>query len=164
MVVGDSVLTMTADGTYEFADVVYVPHAANSISSAFITLTTPVTSLKATPKHMLPAAPCAADSFSLMAMEDVPVGYCVMTVQHGKQPVVASAVSQGAGVYTIVTSESHGHIVVNGVVASSFGVNHAVTNAYYNIHRIMYQVAPWLSKSSVMQQINMMVGDVSLSV
>ena len=55
-----------------------------------------------------------------------------------------SVVSNAEGVYTIVTDKSDDLVVVNGIVASPFAVNHAVANAVYNVHRVFYSVAPKL--------------------
>ena len=48
---------------------------------------------------------------------------------------------------TVVTEEDF--IVVNGVLASPFAVNHAVPNAFYHIHRTLFWMAPALVKSAV---------------
>ena len=69
-----------------------------------------------------------------------------MTVD-GEERVVSNVMSKGQGVHTLVTSESSGKIVVNGMIASSFGTNHAITNAYYNIHRVVYSLMPSILKS-----------------
>ena len=55
-----------------------------------------------------------------------------------------NAVSNADGVYTIVTDKADDLVVVNGIVASPFAVNHAVANAVYNVHRVLYGVAPKL--------------------
>ena len=55
-----------------------------------------------------------------------------------------SAVSNVEGVYTIVTDKADDLVIVNGIVASPFAVNHAVANAVYNVHRVLYSVAPKL--------------------
>jgi hypothetical protein len=46
------------------------------------------------------------------------------------------------------------YLVVNGIIASPFGVNHMMANLYYNIHRLVYASAPvllsysWLNKAN----------------
>ena len=49
---------------------------------------------------------------------------------------------QGKGLYTIVTKEEY--VVVNGIIASPFAVNHMLANLYYNVHRLVYASAPSL--------------------
>jgi hypothetical protein len=50
------------------------------------------------------------------------------------------------------------YLVVNGIIASPFGVNHMMGNLYYNIHRLVYAFAPvllsytWLIKGSEVSQ------------
>jgi hypothetical protein len=44
--------------------------------------------------------------------------------------------------------------VVNGIIASPFGVNHMMGNLYYNIHRLVYASTPkilsypWLNRAN----------------
>ena len=56
------------------------------------------------------------------------------------------------GVYTIVTNEEF--IVVNGIVASSFGANHMLANLYYNVHRALYAWAPGLLSITFLHRLN----------
>ena len=51
-------------------------------------------------------------------------------------------------------------LVVNGVVASPFALNHAVADAYYNIHRGMYRLAPWLLRLPAVVKANLVFGSV----
>lgn len=78
-----------------------------------------------------------------------------MTVS-GEDRVRAVAISRGVGIYTIVTKEEF--VVVNGVIASPFGVNHMMANFYYNIHRFVYSISPILLESSLLQSINENLG------
>jgi hypothetical protein len=67
-------------------------------------------------------------------MDAVGVGQCVKTAS-GPSKVTFASMSFGRGVHTLVTADTNGMMVVDGVEASSFGVNHAIANNYYNIHR-----------------------------
>ena len=58
----------------------------------------------------------------------------------------------GLGVYTIVTKEEY--LVVNGIIASPFGVNHMLANMYYNVHRFLYSCSPILLASSLLHSAN----------
>ena len=64
----------------------------------------------------------------------------------------AVEITRGVGVYTIVTKEEF--VVVNGIIASPFGVNHMMANLYYNMHRFVYSMAPRLLESSLLQSVN----------
>ena len=74
-----------------------------------------------------------------------------MTVS-GEERVSAVETVQGEGVYTIVTKEEY--IVVNGIIASPFGVNHMMANLYYNVHRFIFAMAPALLASAFLQSVN----------
>ena len=134
--IGDRVQVAAADGSLDFADVISLPHAQNSIVSSFVEIETATSSLKATPTHLV----MTCDK-SLVRAENVAVGACLATVA-GEETVTAASTIQGQGVYSAVTSHADGIIVVNGFKASSFALNHNVANAYYNIHRALYAYAP----------------------
>jgi hypothetical protein len=69
----------------------------------------------------------------------VAVGDCVQTVS-GREQVVSVATVEGEGIYTAITMEEL--LVVNGIVATPYGgVNPALANWYYNLHRLAYSVA-----------------------
>ena len=74
-----------------------------------------------------------------------------MTVT-GEERVTSVENVSGEGVYTVVTNGEF--VVVNGIIASSFGANHMMANLYYNVHRIIYAAAPSLLKFSWLSQVN----------
>jgi len=153
--VGDRVQVATAAGETTFSDVVFVPHKANSKQSTFVELETSMgRTLKATPTHLIVAGQCG-ESMNLVRAKDIAVGDCVKTVA-GEDKVVASETNTGFGVYTIVTSEMSGYVVVNGIVASSFAQLHFLPNMYYNIHRALYNILPQeVMGSDMMESLNM---------
>ena len=134
-----------------FSEVVAVPHGRNSINAQFTQIATDSQrDIKMTPDHLvLAAADCA--SFSLVAASAVQAGDCLRTVD-GAEKVVSVSVVEGQGVYSLVTKEEF--VVVNGVVASPFAGNHAAAHAFYNIHRMLYSLAPaalaagWVKKAN----------------
>lgn len=142
VVVGDRVLAADATGTIVFADVVAVPHPPNSRRTQFIqVVTTSGKDLKLTAAHLLPAGPCdevkaCSASLQLVPASSVCAGMCVLTVD-GVEEVAATRLIVGEGVYSLVTSEEM--VVVSGVVASPFAVNHAVATAFYNMHRLFFR-------------------------
>ena len=67
------------------------------------------------------------------------MGDCVQTVS-GREQVVSVSTVEGEGIYTAIAMEEL--LVVNGIVATPYGgVNPALANVYYNIHRLAYKVA-----------------------
>jgi lysophospholipid acyltransferase (LPLAT)-like uncharacterized protein len=59
-----------------------------------------------------------------------------------------------------VTKEPY--IVVNGVVASPFAGNHAIANAFYNIHRVLYTMFPSLMKTEFVRRMVEKFGKISV--
>lgn len=144
--VGDRIQVASAtDGSLSFADVIHLPHRRNFHPSTFVELETFSGSIKATPSHLVISGTCGT-KMKLTRAEDVVVGSCLASTS-GEEMVIGSSNTQGQGVYSVVTSHPHGIIVVNGYKASSFALNHAVPNAYYNIHRMLHAYAPGLVQS-----------------
>lgn len=161
--VGDAVQVVGSDGSLSFSEVVFLPHGANTQRAAFTEIQMASgKSLRATPTHLVMAGECGADAFELTAMQYVTAGRCVQTTA-GEDEVTGSGVVVDHGVYTVVTKESSGLVVVNGVHASSFGGNHWLVNQYYNLHRAVYEVAPSLMTNRDVIAANLIVGDVALS-
>lgn len=139
--VSDRVLTVDAKGTQVYADVIFVPHKTNSDPATFVTLKTAAGStLRATSEHLVLAGDCSAaiDAMNYVMAEDVAIGSCLVSSHGVKEVVQFSSKSAGEGVYTIVTSEPSGRVVVDGLVASSFAVNHDMANIFYSLHRAAY--------------------------
>jgi hypothetical protein len=151
--VGDRVLAADAVGRTFYSDVVFVPHGPNKDSAFFVHITTAHgRDIKMSKSHILPSGACnTASSLPLVYAKNVNVGDCVMTVS-GEETVSAVEVVPGQGLYTIVTKEKF--VVVNGIIASPFAVNHMMANLYYNIHRIVYEAAPALCDSSLIRAAN----------
>jgi hypothetical protein len=161
--VGDVVQVVSADGSLAFSEVVFLPHGANTQKATFSDLQLASgNSLRATPAHFVLAGACGADAFELTAMKDVAEGSCVQTA-NGEDEVTGSGIVVDHGIYTVVTKESSGLVVVNGIRASSFAHNHWLVNNYYNIHRAVYEVAPSLMKNRDVIAANLIVGDIALS-
>ena len=139
--VGDRILTVNAKtGVQAFSAVAYVPHGPNKVQATFVTLVTSAgRDVKMTLDHVLPAGACAAVSLPYVAASAVAVGDCVWTVA-GRERVVAVATAKGEGIYTAIAMEEL--LVVNGIIATPYGgVNPALANVYYNLHRLVYAVA-----------------------
>ena len=170
--VGDRVLTVTDLGERVFADVVFLPHPENTQAAEFVTVrTTEGKTIRMTREHLLPAGSCAtALDHSLLSAAKVQAGMCVQTVG-GLEEVVSVSSSSDHGISTVVTSEGAGMVVVDGVVASSFGAHHSAPNAYYHVHRSVFRVlkAAGMSVSGVLGhewavKANLVIGDVAYSV
>ncbi len=142
--VGDRVLAFsTKTNSAVFSEVVSVPYAANNVDATFAEIVTANSNVKMTPAHLLPAGTCGA--LSLMQAGEVKVGDCISTVS-GEQVVTGVNKVQEKGIYTIVANEEY--VIVSGVVASPFAVNHFAANMFYNIHRALYNFAPYAMKSA----------------
>lgn len=147
--------TITCKRLPPILQVVYLPHKRNKQQTDFVHIMTEGSrDLKITSNHILPCGKCGSSAsyiFPLISASQVNVGDCVMTVS-GEEKVRTVEITQGLGVYTIVTKEEF--VVVNGIIASPFGVNHMMANLYYNIHRFVYTIAPVLLESSLLQYVN----------
>ena len=151
--VGDRVLAADIFGKTHFSDVIFVPHGANAHTAVFAHITTAEgRDIKMTQNHILPAGVCGSSTpMPLVYASTVQVGDCILTLS-GEEKVTTTENIKGQGVYTIVTNEEY--LVVNGIIASSFGINHMMANMYYNIHRAVYAFAPLLMGSILLQNAN----------
>ena len=140
--VGDRILTVNAQGKQVYSDVVVVPHGRNAVRATFVMITTEAgRDLKLTTNHVLPAGACVCTALSLpvVAASAVTVGDCVQTVS-GRERVLSVTQVEGEGIYTAIAMEEL--LVVNGIVATPYGgVNPALANVYYNLHRLVYRAA-----------------------
>ena len=125
------------------------------VSTAFIHVTSDSgRDVKMTQKHVLPAGVCGT-FLPLVYASKVAVGDCIQTVS-GEEKVSMVQIVQGEGVYTLITNEEY--IVVNGIIASSFGVNHMIANMFYNFHRFVYSISPALLTSTTLHGANEVFG------
>jgi len=147
--VGDRVLAADAKGNQRFSEVIYVPHMDNR-DKAHVNQITTVSGrdIKLTADHMIFASAACDASYALAAAGKVAVGSCLQTVD-GAEKVVSNKVIEAHGLFSIVLKEEF--VVVNGVVASPFATNHAVTNAFYNVYRALYDIAPALMQLNVVK-------------
>jgi len=141
--VGDRILTSGSVGETAFAAVISVPHGDNDLFAVFSHIASVHHDIKMTSDHLVFAGECNT-KLSLVRAGDVEPGACVMTVD-GQEKVVTNELVKASGIYTVVTEKEF--IVVNGVVASPFAVNHFVGNGFYGLHRLFYTMLPSLLKS-----------------
>lgn len=162
--IGDRVLVSSADGKdVDYSPVVALPHGKNTMRAVMVQLSTEAgADLRLTDDHLLLAGPCGT-SLSLQRAGDVKVGACVMSASAG--PVRVAGVSRELveGLYTAVTLASDKFLVVNGLVASPFAVNHLLANAYYELHRVVYRIAPWLLALECTPKVSTLFGDMIAS-
>ena len=159
--VGDRVLTLK-DGRAGFSDVVAVPHqrragdaGAEARAMRFVAITSASgRSLEATASHLIAAADAEggdcgalgagrfAAAARLVQASEVARGMCV-AVREPRGGVSIAAVEDVREVerrtraLSVVTMDG-GLPFVDGVAASPFALNHAVPNAFYNLHRLLY--------------------------
>jgi len=161
---------MLADGSFGYDDVVFVPHRKNEVRSVFREIETASgRTLMLTPDHLVMAGMCGEDKTlrSLKRARDVAVGECVIAVS-GEDKVVSSKEVEGNGVYSVVTAEGSGYIVVNGIVSSSFAHYHMLPNLYYHFHRAMHKMLPnhyyRYSENDMVVSTNLRIGQFALAV
>ena len=160
--IGDEILVSTLDGkSFTYSPVVAIPHTANKQMAVFTLLST-ITGrqLKVTTDHLVLGGECGS-KFMLMKANDLKINDCIQTVS-GEEVISTVATSHGQGVYTVVTKED-GLLVVNGVVASPFAVNHVMTNSFYNIHRLLFNFTPAIAQSKFTMSVIRVFGDIVLS-
>jgi Hint module len=134
---GDRILSSSKQGVLSYSEVVAVPHKSNDIAAVFVAISTAGAELRLTSDHLLLSGPCGG-ILSLVSAHQVRPGDCVMT-RNGPEEVSGIASSRGRGVYTVVVMEEF--IVVGGVIASPFAVNHHVAHSFYNVYRSMYSLS-----------------------
>jgi len=152
--VGDRVLSwaqgagMDNAGAPRYADVVFLPHAANSETTSFVRLVLASgATLELTSEHLLPTKPCSGGPVSLQPASiftdaDTADGICTLTTAGGLVPASSASKVSGSGVYSVITTDEY--IVVNGgLVVSPFAHNHFITHRFYNLHRALY----WLDST-----------------
>lgn len=156
--VGDMVQIASVTGELDgFSPVVSKPHGDNQISAKFVQLMTESKrAVKVTADHLVLGGSCES-SLSLVSAGSVKVGQCLQTIA-GPEVVTAASLAKESGVFTVVTLKG-GLLVVNGVVASPFAVNHLVANAFYNIHRAVYNILPSATKQSMVTQVVQAFGE-----
>lgn len=160
--VGDVVLASDMQGNTKYSEVIAVPHGVNQITAHFSQIATAERDIKLTPDHLILSGACGSASMSLVQAGDVEIGACIMTV-NGQQEVTSNIIVQSVGIYTIVTKDSE-FVVVNGIIASPFAVNHLASNAFYNIHRTLYAVSPMLVGSGLVKAATEAFGSIVASV
>jgi len=154
--IGDKVQTADANGVLSFSEVVALPHAANNKLASFVNVATASgKSVKATKMHLLQQC-----DGSLAYAGSLAVGDCLRTVD-GDEAVAAVSMTIAEGIYTAVTNNEF--LVVNGIVASPFAVTHGLTNAYYNVHRLVAKVLPSALKSPLVLAANAFLGGAFLT-
>lgn len=161
--VGDRVLVASADGTeLEYSPVVALPHGKNSDRATMTQIATETGSdVRLTPDHLLLSGPCGG-TLSLHLAGEVEVGACVQSTS-GQVRVSSVSSITAAGLYTAVPLASNKFLVVNGLVASPFAVNHLLANAYYELHRAVYRVAPWILSLDVTPKVSTLFGNLIAS-
>ena len=162
--IGDRVLTAAMDGSVKgYSPVIAVPHAGDvSTTASFVQLVTAEKDVKMTADHLVLAGSCdAATPLSLVQAGSVTAGQCVQTTS-GKAAVTATRRNvPGQGLASVVT-KAGGLVVVNGIAASPFAINHAIPEAWYSIHRLVYSVFPAALGFKLFQQTSERFGDLSL--
>ena len=153
VVVGDRILTADSLGVLSFASVIAVPHDKNDIVANFVKITVDgVRDIKITTEHLLPfSSSCLASDFEITMASKVLIGGCLQTVD-GLAVISSIESVQSRGIYSVVTENDY--IVVNGIVASPFAVNHASASIFYNAIEMINNMFPgFLAGKSVVSDL-----------
>mmetsp|Transcript_1277 Transcript_1277/g.1616 ORF Transcript_1277/g.1616 Transcript_1277/m.1616 type:complete len:156 (-) Transcript_1277:231-698(-) len=140
----------------------------NLFKAKFVNITTEKgKSIAATRYHLLPISKgCkefgSVDHPTYIYFTDVLPGMCIYTID-GIERVVRVTIEEKFGTYTFVAAHGDGQVVVNGIVASSFGMSYSLVNNYYNIHRFLYIMTSVFATSSTFVNANLKFGDVVLT-
>jgi len=169
--VGDRVLVASMDGReLSYSPIIAIPHGENSERSIMTKISIESgTELTLTPDHLVVAGSCDAGSvMSLRLAGDIKVGTCVQSIisssgRPTRVKVIAVSSVNVNGIYTAVALASDKLLVVNGVVASPFAVNHLLVNAYYELHRVIYRFAPWILSLDAAPKVSTIFGNIMAS-
>jgi hypothetical protein len=154
VVVGDRVLSYSSKTqSAVFSNVVAVPHAKNNKVAEFVQITTESGKIvKMTSEHLIQSCE------GLVAASKIASGSCVVTV-NGQENVFAVEKVVEEGLYTVVAGEDL--VVVNGVVASPFAVNHFIPNMFYNFHRMLFGLLPNFLSTKMMDSVATVADEVA---
>ena len=115
--------------------------------------------IKMTKEHVIAGGRCgdatSLTSNALIQADQLQLGDCLQTLavdnlsgkEHSSHIVEEAIISKSyvfdKGIYTLVTKNHDDLLIVNGIVASPFAVNHRIANVFYTlIHRFLYHVFP----------------------
>eukprot|EP00607_Mallomonas_marina_P010870 CAMPEP_0182421162 /NCGR_PEP_ID=MMETSP1167-20130531/6414_1 /TAXON_ID=2988 /ORGANISM="Mallomonas Sp, Strain CCMP3275" /LENGTH=349 /DNA_ID=CAMNT_0024598013 /DNA_START=130 /DNA_END=1176 /DNA_ORIENTATION=+ len=151
VIIGDIVLSYSPiSNSTVYSPVISLPHKSNNITASFIHITTDTNNIKLTPSHFILAGECGRE-MSLKMARNVQREECVITT-YGEKRVIKTEKHVGKGIYTVITTEEY--VVVSGFVASPFAMSHRLGNMYYQLHRVLYHVAPNMIKSQLFQDMS----------
>lgn len=158
---GDRILTASLDGkNTQFSEVIALPHGSgsNDVTTTFAHIHTSAgRDIKMTLDHLILAKAASEPAFHLVQAGTLKVGQLLATI-HGDEVVTSSSTVVQKGISTVVTSAG-GLIVVNGIMASPFAINHGIVDSFYNIHRMVYYFTPKVLASSWVQDAVSMFGN-----
>ena len=156
--VGDIVMVASKDRKISFSPVIVIPHPVNADETEFVKLKTESgRDIKMTPIHLVMGGICG-NIHSLKEANSLRVNDCVSTID-GEEIITDKTSMLGNGIYTVVTAADE-YLVVNGVLVSPFASNHMVANAFYNIHRAIYEYTPYVASHPVVAKIMKAFGNI----
>ena len=94
----------------------------------------------------------------MVIANQITLGSCVITID-GQEKVSIVEKVMGEGVYTIVTKEEL--VVVGGIVASPFAANHFIPNMFYDFHRFIFDIMPYLLTTKMMESVTTVADEVA---
>ena len=127
---------------YQYSNVISLPHQRNNVATSFVQIRTTeyARDIRLTMYHLLFAGKCGS-KLLLVYASSVRIGDCVLTVD-GEDRVLSASISRGHGIYTAITAGSGEYLVVNGIIASPFALNHEWVDFLYGTLRYAYIACP----------------------
>ena len=158
---GDRILTANMDGSLKgFSEVIATPHSGDASKALFARIITQGgKDIKMTPSHLVLAGDCNAN-LSLVGAGSVEAGQCIQTVD-GQDQVLSNTNTESVGMRSVVTKAGD-LVVINGVVASPFAVNHWLADAWYTIHRGAFALFPSLLANKLFTATSESFGDLAI--
>ena len=161
---GDEILSTNYDGSLEYSAIVHMPHKLNNHHSHFVRMFTEASGgdesfVEVTREHLIPTCSisvhekvdtmcshCKSSYYlappALIAAKDITSTVCIPVVK--SDTLIWTKVSNveffsnREGIYSVVTNAPYP--VVDGHIASSFGISHLAPRMFYSIHRIAYKL------------------------
>jgi len=155
--IGDRILSATKAGGLHYSDVVFLPHETNSKLATFVEMTTSAGhKLRATKGHLI--VTCSGVTAYAGSLT---IGQCVRTAT-GDDLIETLATVRSTGIYTAVIKNDY--LVVGGIVSSPFAWNHNFVSAYYNLHRLAYDLVPSLLHVHALSKANTLLGSFATNI
>ena len=148
-IVGQEILSWSFSQSFHYSPIVCIPHNKNDTNAEFIQFkTNSGKTIRMTPDHLVFVT---NPNMHLLLAKEIVIGDTFLTTS-GEERVISLEKNTDSGIYTVVTLSDY--IVVDEIVVSPFAINHIVPTIYYQLHKLIWNLFPNVSKSSTFSKIN----------